>query len=52
MYLHSLGGIGQALTYQQGAHVSYLAAAADTVGQHTDLLRALRPGISDGCRSL
>ncbi|MFP8955046.1 hypothetical protein ACLI4Z_19120 [Natrialbaceae archaeon A-arb3/5] len=35
-----LRGIGQALTYQQGAHVSYLAAAADTVGQHSDLLRS------------
>jgi len=38
-------GIGQALTYQQGAHVSYLAAAADTVGQHTDLLRSKGVGV-------
>jgi len=35
-----LRGIGQALTYQQGAHVSYLAAATDTVSQHADLLRS------------
>ena len=35
-----LRGIGQALTYQQGAHVSYLAAAEDVVTQHTDLLRS------------
>lgn len=40
-----LRGIGQALTYQQGAHVSYLAAAADTVGQHTDLLRSKGIGV-------
>jgi len=40
-----LRGIGQALTYQQGAHVSYLAAAADTVGQHTDLLRSKDVGV-------
>jgi len=40
-----LRGIGQALTYQQGAHVSYLAAAADTVGQHTDLLRSKGVGV-------
>jgi len=40
-----LRGIGQALTYQQGAHVSYLAAAADTVGQHTDLLRLKGVGV-------
>ncbi len=40
-----LRGIGQALTYQQGAHVSYLAAAADTVGQHTDLLQSKGVGV-------
>ena len=40
-----LRGIGQALTYQQGAHGSYLAAAADTVGQHTDLLRSKGVGV-------
>jgi hypothetical protein len=40
-----LRGIGQALTYQQGAHVSYLAAAADTVSQHTDLLRSKGVGV-------
>ena len=40
-----LRGIGQALTYQQGAHVSYLAAAADTVGQHTDMLRSKGVGV-------
>ena len=40
-----LRGIGQALTYQQGAHVSYLAAAADTVRQHSDLLRSKGVGV-------
>ena len=40
-----LRGIGQALTYQQGAHVSYLAAAEDTVDQHTDLLRSKGVGV-------
>jgi hypothetical protein len=40
-----LRGIGQALTYQQGAHVSYLAAATDTVSQHTDLLRSKGVGV-------
>jgi len=40
-----LRGIGQALTYQQGAHVSYLAAAADTVNQHADLLRSKGVGV-------
>lgn len=40
-----LRGTGQALTYQQGAHISYLAAAADTVGQHTDLLRSKGVGV-------
>lgn len=49
-----LRGIGQALTYQQGAHVSYLAAAADSVGQHSDLLRSKGVGVigaaDDGVR--
>ena len=40
-----LRGIGQALTYQQGAHVSYLAAAEDVVAQHTDLLRSKGVGV-------
>lgn len=40
-----LRGIGQALTYQQGAHVSYLAAAKDTVDQHTDLLQSKGVGV-------
>lgn len=40
-----LRGIGQALTYQQGAHVSYLAAAEDVVTQHTDLLRSKGVGV-------
>jgi hypothetical protein len=40
-----LRGIGQALTYQQGAHVSYLAASADTVGQHADLLQSKGVGV-------
>nr|WP_264556884.1 hypothetical protein [Halocatena marina] len=40
-----LRGIGQALTYQQGAHVSYLAAAEDAVGQHTELLRSKGVGV-------
>lgn len=40
-----LRGIGQALTYQQGTHVSYLAAAKDVVGQHTDLLRSKGVGV-------
>lgn len=31
--------------YQQGAHVSYLAAAADSVEQHTDLLRSKGVGV-------
>ena len=38
-------GIGQALTYQQGAHVSFLAAAEDAVTQHTDLLRSKGVGV-------
>lgn len=40
-----LRGIGQALTYQQGAHVSYLAADEDSVTQHTDLLRSKGVGV-------
>lgn len=40
-----LRGIGQALTYQQGAHMSYLAAEEDAVGQHTDLLRSKGVGV-------
>lgn len=40
-----LRGIGQAVTYQQGAHVSFLAAADDTVTQHTDLLRSKGVGV-------
>ncbi len=40
-----LRGIGQALTYQQGAHVSYLAATEDAVTQHTDLLRSKGVGV-------
>ncbi len=40
-----LRGIGQALTYQQGAHVSFLAAAEDTVTQHSDLLRSKGVGV-------
>jgi hypothetical protein len=37
--------VGQALTYQQRAHVSFLAAAKDTVTQHTDLLRSKGVGV-------
>lgn len=40
-----LRGIGQALTYQQGAHVSYLAGDAGAVAQHTDLLRSKGVGV-------
>ena len=40
-----LRGIGQALTYQEGVHVSYLAAASEKVGQHTDLLRSKGVGV-------
>ncbi|MDR5674669.1 Uncharacterized protein AArcCO_0574 [Halalkaliarchaeum sp. AArc-CO] len=35
-----LRGIGQALTYQYGAHVSYLAAEESAVASHGDLLGA------------
>ncbi|WP_435096463.1 hypothetical protein [Halorubrum sp. N11] len=40
-----LRGIGQALTYQQGAHVSYLAGHGDAVRPHADLLRAKGVGV-------
>jgi hypothetical protein len=40
-----LRGIGQAMTYQEGAHVSYLAAADEVVDQHTDLLRSKGVGV-------
>ena len=40
-----LRGIGQALTYQQGVHVSYLAAASEKVSQHIDLLRSKGVGV-------
>ncbi len=40
-----LRGIGQALTYQQGAHVSYLAGDAGAVASHTDLLRSKGVGV-------
>ncbi|WP_076610946.1 hypothetical protein [Natronorubrum thiooxidans] len=46
-----LRGIGQALTYQQGAHVSYLAAAEDVVTQHTDLLRSKGVGVIGAAES-
>ncbi len=40
-----LKGMGQALTYQQGSHVSYLAAASQAVDHHTDLLRSKGIGV-------
>ena len=40
-----LRGIGQALTYQQGAHVSYLAGHEPAVATHTDLLRSKGVGV-------
>ena len=40
-----LRGIGQALTYQQGAHVSYLAGERDSVTSHRDLLRSKGVGV-------
>lgn len=40
-----LRGIGQALTYQQGAHVSYLAGHEPVVATHTDLLRSKGVGV-------
>jgi|GEM_PF-345594 hypothetical protein len=50
-----LRGIGQAMTYQQGAHVSYLAGDGDAVAPHTNLLRSKGVGVigveRDGIRS-
>ncbi|MDZ5811414.1 hypothetical protein U4E84_08650 [Halorubrum sp. AD140] len=50
-----LRGIGQALTYQQGAHVSYLAGDGDAVAPHANLLRSKGVGVieveSDGISS-
>ncbi|GAB3413896.1 hypothetical protein GCM10027435_08380 [Haloparvum alkalitolerans] len=46
-----LRGMGQALTYQRGAHVSYLAAEATAVEGHADLLHAKGVGtigVDDG----
>ncbi|WP_418286128.1 hypothetical protein [Halorubrum sp. DTA46] len=40
-----LRGIGQALTYQQGAHVSYLAGDDDAVAPHANLLRSKGVGV-------
>ena len=40
-----LRGVGQALTYQQGAHVSYLAGHDEAVRPHADLLRAKGVGV-------
>lgn len=40
-----LRGIGQATLYQAGAHVSYLAASEEAVGQHTDLLHSKGIGV-------
>jgi len=40
-----LRGIGQAMKYQEGAHVSYLAAADDVVEQHTNLLQSKGVGV-------
>jgi hypothetical protein len=40
-----LRGLGQALTYQQGAHASYLAGDAGAVASHTDLLRSKGVGV-------
>ena len=40
-----LRGIGQALTYQQGAHVSYLAADAAAVASHVTLLQSKGVGV-------
>ncbi|MFW5895924.1 MAG: hypothetical protein ACOCUA_00890, partial [archaeon] len=50
-----LRGIGQALTYQQGAHVSYLAGHEPAVASHADLLRSKGVGVigvrDEGVRS-
>lgn len=40
-----LRGIGQALTYQRGAHVSYLAGHEPAVASHTDLLGSKGVGV-------
>lgn len=40
-----LRGIGQALTYQHGAHVSYLAGHKPAVATHTELLRSKGVGV-------
>lgn len=40
-----LRGIGQALTYQEGAHVSYLAGDAGAVAGHADLLQSKGVGV-------
>ena len=40
-----LRGIGQAMTYQQGAHVSYLAGDGEAVATHANLLRSKGIGV-------
>lgn len=40
-----LRGIGQAMTYQQGAHVSYLAGDGEAVSPHANLLRSKGVGV-------
>ncbi|WP_281195057.1 hypothetical protein [Halorubrum sp. F4] len=40
-----LQGVGQALTYQQGAHVSYLAGDDDAVRPHADMLHTKGVGV-------
>jgi len=40
-----LRGIGQAMTYQQGAHVSYLAGDGEAVAPHANLLRSKGVGV-------
>jgi hypothetical protein len=50
-----LRGIGQAMTYQQGAHVSYLAGDGEAVAPHETLLRSKGIGVigvdADGATS-
>ncbi|OYR51703.1 hypothetical protein [Halorubrum sp. Ea8] len=50
-----LRGIGQAMTYQQGAHVSYLAGDGEAVAPHANLLRSKGVGVigvdADGATS-
>ncbi|OYR40067.1 hypothetical protein DJ82_08505 [Halorubrum sp. Ib24] len=50
-----LRGIGQAMTYQQGAHVSYLAGDGEPVAPHANLLRSKGVGVigvdADGATS-